>query len=194
MSAHFQVIYGASVSKDTISRITDRVTEEMQSWLTRPVESVYAAVFIDALVVTVRDAQVTNRPFFTAIGVDLEGRKDVLGLWAGDGGGESSKFWPSVLTDLKQRGVKSRVLPHLRRPEGTARIHRARPELAERCRVGTDNRVAHARSVRGISIAIVSRRQHRRVIACRSLPPARYTPTIAQVGAPPGPPMHKERG
>jgi putative transposase len=106
VSAHFAEIYGASVSKDTISRITDKVTEEMQAWLTRPLESVYAAVFIDALVVKVRDGQVTNRPFYAAIGVDLEGRKDVLGLWAGDGGGESSKFWLAVLTDLKQRGVK----------------------------------------------------------------------------------------
>jgi len=106
VSAHFAEIYGASVSKDTISRITEKVTEEMQAWLTRPLESVYAAVFIDALVVKVRDGQVANRPFYAAIGVDLEGRKDVLGLWAGDGGGESSKFWLSVLTDLKQRGVK----------------------------------------------------------------------------------------
>jgi putative transposase len=105
VSAHFAEIYGASVSKDTISRITDKVTEEMQSWLTRPLESVYAAVFIDALVVKVRDGQVANRPFYAVIGVDLEGRKDVLGLWAGNGGGESSKFWLSVLTDLKQRGV-----------------------------------------------------------------------------------------
>ena len=106
VSAHFAEIYGASVSKDTISRITDKVTEEMQAWTTRPLESVYAAVFIDALIVKVRDGQVTNRPFYAAIGVDLDGRKDVLGLWAGDGGGESSKFWLSVLTDLKQRGVK----------------------------------------------------------------------------------------
>ena len=106
VSAHFAEIYGASVSKDTISRITDKITEEMQAWLTRPLESVYAAVFIDALIVKVRDGQVANRPFYAAIGVDLEGRKDILGLWAGDGGGESSKFWLSVLTDLKQRGVK----------------------------------------------------------------------------------------
>ena len=77
----------------------------MQSWLTRALEPVYAAVFIDALVVKVRDGQVANRPFYAAIGVDLDGCKDVLGLWAGDGGGESSKFWLSVLTDLKQRGV-----------------------------------------------------------------------------------------
>jgi len=64
-----------------------------------------AAVFIDALYVTVRDGQVGNQPFYAAIGVDLAGRRDVLGLWAGAGGGESAKFWMSVLADLKNRGV-----------------------------------------------------------------------------------------
>lgn len=106
VSAHFDEICGAKVSRDTISRITDKVTEEMTSWLTRPLEPVYAAIFIDALVVKVRDGQVANRPFYAAIGVDLDGRKDVLGLWAGDGGGESSKFWLAVLTDLRNRGVQ----------------------------------------------------------------------------------------
>lgn len=105
ISAHFQEIYGASVSKDTISRTTDKVTEEMASWLPRPLEQTYAAIFIDALIVKVRDGQVANRPFYAAIGVDLEGRKDILGLWAGDGGGESSKFWLAVLTDLRNRDV-----------------------------------------------------------------------------------------
>jgi putative transposase len=105
IAAHFEEIYGARVSKDTISRITDKITEEMQAWLTRPLQGVYAAIFIDALVVKVRDGQVANRPFYAAIGVDLDGNKDVLGLWAGDGGGESAKFWLSVLTDLRNRGV-----------------------------------------------------------------------------------------
>jgi putative transposase len=62
-------------------------------------------VFIDAIHVKVRDGQVGNRPFYAAIGVDLQGRRDVLGLWAGNGAGESAKFWLSVLTDLKNRGV-----------------------------------------------------------------------------------------
>ena len=67
---------------------------------------VYAAVFIDAIYVKVRDGQVANRPFYAAIGVDLAGHKDVLGLWAGTGGGESAKFWLHVLTELKNRGVQ----------------------------------------------------------------------------------------
>jgi transposase-like protein len=107
ISAHFAEVYGASVSKDTVSRITDRVVEDMQAWSARPLQPVYAAVFIDAIMVKVRDGQVGNQPFYVAIGVDLAGHRDVLGLWAGHGGGgESAKFWMGVLTDLRNRGVR----------------------------------------------------------------------------------------
>lgn len=106
ISAHFAEVYGASISKDTISRITDAVVEQMQSWSSRPLQGVYAAIFIDAIYVKVRDGQVGNQPFYVAIGVDLTGHRDVLGLWAGQGGGESAKFWMNVLTDLKNRGVR----------------------------------------------------------------------------------------
>jgi putative transposase len=105
ISAHFAEIYGASVSKETISRITDKVLEEMQAWANRPLDGVYAAIFIDAIVVKVRDGQVANRPIYAAIGVTLDGGKDILGLWAGTGG-EGAKFWMSVLTDIRNRGVK----------------------------------------------------------------------------------------
>ena len=105
IAAHFDQIYGASVSKETVSRITDRVIEEMQTWVVRPLEPIYAAIFIDAIMVKVRDGQVANRPVYAAIGVTLGGEKDVLGLWAGTGG-EGAKFWMSVLTDLRNRGVK----------------------------------------------------------------------------------------
>jgi transposase-like protein len=105
ISAHFAEIYGASVSKETVSRITDKVVAEMQDWANRPLDGIYVAVFIDAIVVKVRDGQVANRPFYAAIGVTVDGRKDVLGLWAGSGG-EGAKFWMSVLTDLRNRGVR----------------------------------------------------------------------------------------
>jgi transposase-like protein len=105
ISAHFAEIYGASVSKETISRITDKVIEEMNDWSVRPLDEIYAAVFIDAIVVKVRDGQVANRPIYAAIGVSLDGERDILGLWAGTGG-EGAKFWMSVLTDLRNRGVK----------------------------------------------------------------------------------------
>jgi putative transposase len=105
ISAHFAEIYGASVSKETISRITDRVLEEMNDWAVRPLDEIYAAIFVDAIVVKVRDGQVANRPIYAAIGVSLDGERDILGLWAGQGG-EGAKFWMSVLTDLRNRGVK----------------------------------------------------------------------------------------
>ena len=105
ISAHFAEIYGASISKETVSRITDKVVDEQAQWSARPLDAVYVAVFIDAIVVKVRDGQVANRPVYAAIGVTLDGRKDVLGLWAG-AGGEGAKFWLSVLVDLKNRGVR----------------------------------------------------------------------------------------
>ena len=104
ISAHFAEIYGASVSKETISRITGKVLEEMTGWCNRPLDGVYAAVFVDAVMVKVRDGQVANRPIYAAIGVSLAGEKDILGLWAGTGG-EGAKFWLSVLTDLRNRGI-----------------------------------------------------------------------------------------
>lgn len=107
ISAHFAEVYGASLSKDRISVITDRVIDEMNEWTSRPLLSIYAAIFIDAIHIKVRDGQVANRAFYAAIGVDLKGQRDVLGIWAGtDGRGESAKYWMSVLTELKNRGVQ----------------------------------------------------------------------------------------
>lgn len=105
ISAHFAEIYGASVSRETVSRITDKVVAEMQEWASRPLDEVYVAIFIDAIVVKVRDGQVANRPIYAAIGVTVTGTKDILGLWAGTGG-EGAKFWMGVLTDIRNRGVK----------------------------------------------------------------------------------------
>ncbi len=106
IASHFADIYGTSVSKDTISTITDKVVAEMDDWSDRPLDSIYAAVFIDAIHVKVRDGQVANRPVYAAIGVTLDGRKDVLALSMGTGGGEGAKFWMSFLIGLKNRGVK----------------------------------------------------------------------------------------
>jgi putative transposase len=77
---------------DTVSRITDKVIEEMQAWSNRPLERIYAALFIDAIKVKVGDGQVGKRPVYAAIGVDLDGNRNILGMWAGDGDGESAKF------------------------------------------------------------------------------------------------------
>jgi len=105
VAAHLADVYGASVSKDTISRITDKVLEEMAEWQHRPLDRVYPVVFIDALVVKVRDGQVTNKPFYVVIGVTCSGERDILGIWAGDGS-EGAKYWLNVLTEIKNRGVE----------------------------------------------------------------------------------------
>lgn len=76
----------------------------MNEWAVRPLDETYAAIFIDAIVVKVRDGQVANRPFYAAIEVTLGGEHDILGLWAGTGG-EGAKFWMAVLTDLRSRGL-----------------------------------------------------------------------------------------
>ena len=120
ISAHFDQIYGASVSKETISRITDKVIEEMQAWSTQPLNEVYAAIFIDAIVVKVRDGQVANRPVYAAIGVSLAGEKDVLGLWAGTGG-EGAKFSDERAHRSTQPRCEGHLLRGLRRPQGTPR-------------------------------------------------------------------------
>jgi putative transposase len=105
IAAHFAEVYGASISKDTVSRITEKVAGEMADWQHRPLDRVYPVVFIDALVVKVRDGQVTNKPFYIVIGVTCAGERDILGIWAGDGG-EGAKYWLAVLTELKNRGVE----------------------------------------------------------------------------------------
>jgi hypothetical protein len=105
VAAHFDEVYGAEVSKDTISKITDKVIAEMTEWQNRPLDRVYPVIFIDAIVVKVRDGQVTNKPFYVAVGVTTAGERDILGIWAGDGG-EDAKYWLQVLTEIKNRGVE----------------------------------------------------------------------------------------
>jgi transposase-like protein len=105
ISAHLAEVYGASVSKQTISTITDSVLAGMVEWQNRPLDSVYPVVFIDCIHVKIRDGHVANRPIYMAIAVTTEGNRDILGLWAGDGG-EGAKHWMQVLTEIKNRGVR----------------------------------------------------------------------------------------
>jgi len=104
ISAHLAEVYGTSVSKDTISAITDRVIAELTEWQSRPLDAIYPVVFIDAIFVKIRDGQVANRPIYVAIGVSVDGDRDILGLWIGQGG-EGAKYWATVLTEIKNRGV-----------------------------------------------------------------------------------------
>ena len=105
IQAHLEEIYGAEVSKDTISRITDAVNAEAQEWQHRPLDPLYPLVFIDAIFVKIRDGAVANRPIYVVMGVTMDGERDVLGLWVGTGG-EGAKHWLGVLTELKNRGVQ----------------------------------------------------------------------------------------
>jgi transposase-like protein len=104
ISAHLAEVYGAEVSKQTISTITDKVMEGMAEWQNRPLDVVYPVIFLDAIHVKIRDGKVANRPVYVALAVTVDGTRDILGLWAGDGG-EGAKFWFQVCTELKNRGV-----------------------------------------------------------------------------------------
>lgn len=103
--AHLKEVYGTETSKETISAITDRVLDSFAEWQNRPLDAVYPVVFIDCVHVKIRDGQVANRPIYVALAVTAEGGRDVLGLWAGDGG-EGAKYWLRVLSELKNRGVR----------------------------------------------------------------------------------------
>ena len=105
IAAHLADVYGSEVSKTTISTITDKVLDGMSEWQNRPLDPVYPVVFIDAIHVKVRDGQVANRPIYIALAVTTEGNRDILGLWAGDGG-EGAKYWLQVLTEIRNRGVR----------------------------------------------------------------------------------------
>jgi putative transposase len=104
VQAHLGEIYGTEVSRQTISTITDRVLDGLAAWQSRPLDPVYPVLFIDAINVKIRDGQVSNRPIYVVLGVSVDGERDILGLWAGDGG-EGAKYWLHVLTEVKNRGV-----------------------------------------------------------------------------------------
>jgi transposase-like protein len=105
IGSHLEEIYGSKVSAATISRVTDVVADEVAQWQSRPLETVYPIVYIDAIWLKIRDGGVvTNKACHVAVGVDLEGRKQVLGLWLGVS--EGAKFWANVLTEIRNRGTK----------------------------------------------------------------------------------------
>ncbi len=101
----FKEFYDADVSPSLISRVTDSVKERIIEWQNQPLDAVYAIVYLDCIVVKVRqDGRIINKAVFVALGVNLEGRKELLGLWIAEN--EGAKFWLNVLTELKNRGVQ----------------------------------------------------------------------------------------
>lgn len=105
IQGHLKEIYGVDVSPDLISTVTDEVIKDAKEWQNRPLDPFYAIVYLDALIVKARcDGKVINKAVYTAIGINLEGKKEVLGLWMSEN--EGAKFWLSIITEIKNRGVK----------------------------------------------------------------------------------------
>jgi len=105
IQGHLEEMYGVEVSPGLISNVTDAVLEEVKLWQGRPLEELYPIVYLDALMVKVRDeGHVQNKAIYVVLGVNLEGQKEVLGLWVAQT--EGAKFWLQVLTELRNRGVK----------------------------------------------------------------------------------------
>lgn len=105
IESHIRDIYGLEVSDTTVSRITDKILPVAKEWQQRPLESIYAVVFLDAIHYHVRsEGQIVKKAVYIAIGIDLDGKKDVLGMWVGEN--ESAKFWATVLNGLRNRGVE----------------------------------------------------------------------------------------
>jgi putative transposase len=104
IQAHLGEIYGTEVSRDLISRVTDAVVDDLAGWQSRPLDAIYPVLLIDAIYVKIRDGSVANRPVYVAVGINLAGERDVLGMWVGTGG-EGAKAWMSTLAELRNRGV-----------------------------------------------------------------------------------------
>ena len=105
IEAHIQDIYGVDVSDTTVSRITDKILQVAKEWQQRPLEAVYAVVFLDAIHYHVRsEGHIVKKAVYIAIGIDLDGHKDVLGMWVGEN--ESAKYWATVLNSLRNRGIE----------------------------------------------------------------------------------------
>lgn len=105
IESHIRDIYGIEVSDTTVSRITDKILPIAKEWQQRPLECIYAVVFLDAIHFHVRsEGQIVKKAVYIAIGINLDGRKDVLGMWVGEN--ESAKFWATVLNGLRNRGVE----------------------------------------------------------------------------------------
>lgn len=105
ISDHVQDIYGIAVSDTTVSRITDKILPLAKEWQQRPLETIYAVVFLDAIHYHVRsEGQIVKKAVYIALAIDLDGHKDVLGMWVGEN--ESAKYWASVLNSLRNRGVE----------------------------------------------------------------------------------------
>ena len=105
ITAHLAEVYDTEISKDLVSRVTEKVMQDWKTWSSRPLDAIYPVVIIDAIVLKIRDGAVANRPVYVAMGINLHGDRDVLGMWVGPTGGEGAKQWMAMLADLRNRGI-----------------------------------------------------------------------------------------
>ena len=109
IESHIRDVYGLEASDSTISRITDKILPIAKEWQQRPLEAIYAVMFMDAIHYHVRsEGHVIKKAVYIALGINLEGRKEVLGMWVGEN--ESAKYWATVLNSMRNRGVEGRLI------------------------------------------------------------------------------------
>jgi len=130
--SHLEEIYDVSVLRELISKVTDRVVGELAEWQNRPLDKTYAVVMIDAIHVKIRDGQVSNRAVYVAVGINLAGERDVLGMWVGDGG-EGAKHWMATLAELRNRGVEDVMIVCCDGLKGLPESSHARSDPRPRC-------------------------------------------------------------
>ncbi len=105
IASHLFDSFDQDIDRSTISRITDAIVDDMQAWQSRPLDVIYPVLLVDGIRIKIRDGTVTNRTVYVVMGINMEGERDILGLWVGPSGGESPKFWLGVLSELKNRGI-----------------------------------------------------------------------------------------
>ena len=154
IEAHLEEIYGVKVGRDLISRVTDGVMDDVREWAKRPLEDIYPIVFLDCMVLKIREGgTVQRRALYLALGVTLEGERDVLGMWFQET--EGAKFWMQVLNDLKPRGVSDILICVRRRADRVPRGDRG--DLPE------DDRPNVHRPSDPLSLKYVPRREREQV-------------------------------
>src|SRR5574344_587638 len=122
ISTHLDDLYGYQLSEQTISNITEAIMDKAKEWQNRPLEAIYPIVFMDATVLKIRvDRVVKNIAAYIMLGITLEGKKEILGIWSGEN--ETSKYWLTLLNELKNRGVEDILIFH------SIHIHRDRSEF-----------------------------------------------------------------
>ena len=110
IAGHLFDSFDLSIERSTISRITDQIVDDMESWQSRPLDTIYPVLMVDGIRIKIRDGTVTNRTVYVVMGINMEGERDILGLWVGPSGGESAKFWLGVLSELKNRGIQDTLM------------------------------------------------------------------------------------